>query len=173
MKLPFIDLRKQYELYKNEIDRAIAEVLDSTQFIMGPKVGQLEQTLADFTGSRHAITCSSGTDTLLLALMALDVKPGDEIITTPFTFIATAEVIALLGAKPVFVDIDEQTYNIDASKIEEKITPKTKAIIPVGLYGQCADMEEINEIALTHGIAVIEDVAQSFGAEYRGKKAAI
>jgi UDP-2-acetamido-2-deoxy-ribo-hexuluronate aminotransferase len=137
---------------------------------MGKEVDALEAELAAYTGSKHAISCASGTDALLLALMALDIKAGDEVITTPFTFIATAEVIALLGAKPVFVDIDEQTYNIDPSKIEAAITPKTKAIMPVSLYGQCADMDEINAIAAKHNITVIEDAAQSFGAEYKGKK---
>ena len=170
MKLPFIDLKSQYENHKEEINQAVLSVLESTQFIMGPEVQKLENSLAEYCNSKHAIACSSGTDALMIALMALDIQPGDEVITTPFTFIATAEVIALLHAKPVFVDIDETTYNIDPKQIEAKITSKTKAIIPVSLYGQCADMDAINAIADKHGIAVIEDACQSFGAEYRGKK---
>jgi len=169
MKINFIDLQGQYQKYKEEIDREVHEVLDTSMYI-GGKVGVLEKNLADFTGAKHAIACSSGTDALLLALMALDIKAGDEVITTPFTFIATAEMIAFVGATPVFVDINEQTYNIDTSKIEEKITSKTKAIMPVSLFGQIADMDAINEIARKHNIKVIEDAAQSFGAEYKGKK---
>ncbi len=170
MKINFIDLQAQYQEYSQEIDTQIKEVCSTAQFIGGAKLKSFELNLANFTGATHAIGCSSGTDALLLALMALDIKAGDEVITTPFTFIATAEVIAFLGAKSVFVDIDEQTYNIDASKIEEAITPKTKAIIPVSLYGQCADMDSINEIAQKHNLTVIEDACQSFGAEYKGKK---
>ncbi|MEA1919358.1 MAG: DegT/DnrJ/EryC1/StrS family aminotransferase [Campylobacterota bacterium] len=170
MKINFIDLQAQYQEYSNEIDQEIKEVCSNAQFIGGPKLQSLEKNLALYTGSAHAIGCSSGTDALLLALMALGVKAGDEVITTPFTFIATAEVIAFLGAKSVFVDIDEQTYNIDPSKIEALITEKTKAIMPVSLYGQCADMEAINAIAQKHNIAVIEDACQSFGAEYKGEK---
>lgn len=169
MKINFIDLQGQYQKYKNEIDKEIHEVLDSSMYI-GGKVTELEKNLVDFLGCKHAIACSSGTDALLLALMALDIKAGDEVITTPFTFIATAEMIAFIGATPVFVDIDEKTYNIDASKIEEKITNKTKAIMPVSLFGQVADMDEINLIAKKYNIKVIEDAAQSFGAEYKGKK---
>lgn len=170
MKLPFIDLKTQYETYKEEINKEVLGVLESTQFILGPQVEKLEESLAEYTGAKHAIGCSSGTDALLLALMALDIKAGDEVITTPFTFIATAEVISFLGAVPVFVDIDEKTYNIDEKLIEEKITEKTKAIMPVSLYGQCANMDEINAIAQKHNLPVIEDAAQSFGAEYKGKK---
>jgi UDP-2-acetamido-2-deoxy-ribo-hexuluronate aminotransferase len=170
MKIPFIDLKSQYVLHKEEINKEVISVLESTQFILGPQVTKLEESLANFTGSKHAIACSSGTDSLLLALMALDIKAGDEVITTPFTFIATAEVIALSGATTVFVDINEKTYNIDPSLLEEKITSKTKAIIPVSLYGQTADMEEINLIAKKHKIAVIEDGCQSFGATYKGEK---
>jgi len=157
MKIPFIDLKTQYETYKEEINKEVLGVLDSTQFILGPQVTKLEEGLSKYTGAKHAIGCSSGTDALLLALMAFDIKPGDEIITTPFTFIATAEVIALLGAKPVFVD-------------EAKITSKTKAIMPVSLYGQTSNMDEINKIANKHNIPVIEDACQSFGAEFNGKK---
>lgn len=170
MKINFIDLQSQYQKYKSEIDASIHAILDSSQYILGKDVAELEKELAAYTGASHCISCSSGTDALLLALMALDIKPGDEVITSPFTFIATAEMIALLGAKPVYVDIDEQTYNIDASLIEAKITPRTKAIIPVSIYGQPADMDEINALAARHGLTVIEDAAQSFGAGYKGRK---
>lgn len=170
MKINFIDLQAQYRAYKSEIDSEVLEVMSSAQFIGGEKLNALEKNLSIYTGAKHSIGCSSGTDALLLALMALDIGVGDEVITTPFTFIATAEVIALLGAKSVFVDIDEESYNIDPSKIEDAITSKTKAIIPVSLYGQCADMDTINEIANRHNIVVIEDACQSFGASYNGKK---
>ncbi|MDX1808747.1 MAG: DegT/DnrJ/EryC1/StrS family aminotransferase [Sulfurospirillaceae bacterium] len=170
MKIPFIDLKTQYEAHKEEINKEVLAVLESTQFILGPQVTKLEENLANFTGSKHAIACSSGTDALLLALMALDIKSGDEVITSPFTFISTAEVISLAGATPVFVDIDEKTYNLDPKLIEAKITPKTKAIIPVSLYGQCSDMDEINKIAKKHNLFVIEDGCQSFGASYKDKK---
>jgi UDP-2-acetamido-2-deoxy-ribo-hexuluronate aminotransferase len=170
MKINFIDLKSQYKKYKNEIDKEIHEVLDSSGYVMGPKVSKLEEELSKFVGCKHTIACSSGSDALLLALMAIGIKPGDEVITTPFTFIATAEMIALLGAVPVFVDIDEKTYNIDFSKIEVKITSKTKAIMPVSLFGQIANMDEINKIAIKYNLKVIEDAAQSFGAEYKGKK---
>lgn len=169
MKIDFAKLTYQYNLYKNEIDEAIQKVLNHGKYIMGPEINELEKNLCAFTGAKYSITCSSGTDALLLAMMALDIKPGNEIITTPFTFIATAETIALLRAKPVFVDIDEKTYNIDSSKIEEKITDKTKAIIAVSLYGQPADMDKINKIAKKHNLKVIIDGAQSFGATYKGK----
>jgi UDP-2-acetamido-2-deoxy-ribo-hexuluronate aminotransferase len=170
MKLPFIDLKSQYEAHKDTINAAILNVLDSTQFIMGQEVKTLEEKLAHFCGTKHALTCSSGTDALLLALMAYDIGPGDEVITSPFTFIATAEVIAFLRATPVFVDIDPVSYNMNPSLLEAAITPKTKAIMPVSLYGQCPDMDAINAIAQKHGIPVIEDGAQSFGATYKGKK---
>lgn len=169
MKIDFANLQHQYQLYKTEIDEAIHAVLDKSNYIMGDEVRTLEENLQSFTGAEHAITCSSGTDALLLAMMALDIQPGDEIITTPFTFIATAETIAFLGAKPVFVDIDEKTYNIDPSKIEEKITDKTKVIMPVSLYGQPADMESIQNIADKHDLKVIIDGAQSFGSTFNGK----
>jgi UDP-2-acetamido-2-deoxy-ribo-hexuluronate aminotransferase len=169
MQIDFANLKYQYKLYKDEIDEAIHSVLDKSNYIMGEEVTQLEKNLENFTGASYAITCSSGTDALLLAMMALDIKPGDEIITTPFTFIATAETIALMGAVPVFVDIDEKTYNIDASKIEEKITSKTKAIMPVSLYGQPADMDSIQETASKHNLKVIIDGAQSFGSTYKSK----
>jgi UDP-2-acetamido-2-deoxy-ribo-hexuluronate aminotransferase len=168
MQIDFANLQYQYKLYKDEIDEAIHNVLDKSNYIMGEEVTQLEKSLEEFTGTKYAITCSSGTDALLLAMMALDIKPGDEIITTPFTFIATAETIVLMGAIPVFVDIDEKTYNIDASKIEEKITSKTKVIMPVSLYGQPSDMDEIKTIATKHNLKVIVDGAQSFGSTYKG-----
>jgi UDP-2-acetamido-2-deoxy-ribo-hexuluronate aminotransferase len=163
MQINFIDLQAQYQKYKKDIDTQIHQVLDSSVYI-GGKVAQLEEDLSSFVQCKHTIACSSGTDALVLALMAIDIQPGDEVITTPFTFIATAEAIALLKAKPVFVDIDERTFNIDVAKIENKITPKTKAVIPVSLFGQMADMESINSIAKKHNLKVIEDGAQSFGA---------
>jgi UDP-2-acetamido-2-deoxy-ribo-hexuluronate aminotransferase len=169
MQIDFANLQYQYRLYKGEIDTAMQAVLDKANYIMGEEVTELEANLQNFTGAKHAITCSSGTDALLLAMMALDIKPGDEIITTPFTFIATTETIAFLKAKPVFVDVDEKPYNIDASKIEEKITSKTKAIIPVSLYGQPADMDAIQSIAEKHNLKVIVDGAQSFGSTYKSK----
>lgn len=170
-KIEFIDLKAQYRALKTSIDARIQRVLDHGQYIMGPEVRELETRLEEYTGAKHCITVASGTEALLISLMALGIKPGDEIITTPFTFVATAEVIVLLGAIPVFVDIEPDTCNIDASKIEAAITPRTRAIMPVSLYGQPADMDEINAIALRHGnIPVIEDAAQSFGAEYKGQK---
>jgi len=170
MNIDFANLQLQYKLYKDELDHAIHAVLDKSNYIMGEEVDQLEHSLEIYTGAKHAITCSSGTDALLLAMMAIDIQPYDEIITTPFTFISTAETIAFLKAKPVFVDIDDQTYNIDASKIVEKITEKTKAIISVSLYGQPAEMDTINRIAKEYNLKVIEDAAQSFGADYKDKK---
>ena len=170
MQIDFAKLQYQYQLYKTEIDEAIHQVLDKSNYIMGNEVQELETNLQNFTKAKHAITCSSGTDALLLAMLALDIQPDDEIITTPFTFIATAETIAFLKAKPVFVDIDEKTYNIDPSKIEEKITKKTKAIMPVSLYGQPADMDAIQSIADNHNLKVIIDGAQSFGSTFKGKR---
>ena len=164
----FIDLKAQYATLKTDIDAAIHRVLDHGQYIMGPEVKQLETALAERVGAKHCVTVSSGTEALLIALMALDLQPGDEVITTPFTFAATAEVIALLGAKPVFVDIEPDTCNLDPTLVEAAITPKTRAIMPVSLYGQVADMAEINAIAARHRLPVIEDAAQSFGATYRG-----
>ncbi len=166
----FIDLKTQYERIQDQIQAQINKVLDHGQYILGPEIGELEKELASFTGSNHAISVASGTDALLVAMMALDLKPGDELITTPFTFIATAETMALLGVKPVFVDIEADTYNIDATKIEAKIGPRTKGIVPVSLFGQVADMDAINEIAKKHKLFVIEDAAQSFGASYKGKR---
>jgi UDP-2-acetamido-2-deoxy-ribo-hexuluronate aminotransferase len=171
MVIPFIDLKTQYQALKPQIQARIDAVLEHGQYIMGPEVKELEDKLAAYTGSKHCITVASGTEALLMSLMALDIKPGDEIITTPFTFVATAEVIVLLGAKPVFVDVEPDTGNIDASLIEAKITSKTKAIMPVSLYGQTADMDAINAIAAKHGnLPVIEDAAQSFGATYKGRQ---
>ncbi len=169
MKIDFANLKHQYQLYKKDIDANIQAVLEKSNYIMGEEVQQFEEKLQCFTGAKHAITCSNGTDALLLAMMAMDIQPEDEIITTPFTFIATAETIALMKAKPVFVDIEEDTYNIDATKIEAAITNKTKAIMPVSLYGQPADMDAIQEIADKHNLKVIIDGAQSFGSTYKGK----
>lgn len=168
--IPFVDMAAQQASIKDELDKRISDVLASGKFILGPEVKELEEKLAAFTGAKYCITCASGTDALQIALMALNIGPGDEVITTAFTYIATGEVIAQVGATPVFVDIDPVTYNIDPAKIEEAITDKTKAIIPVSLYGQCADFDEINAIAEKHGLAVIEDGAQSFGATYKGKR---
>ncbi|HEY8159968.1 MAG TPA: DegT/DnrJ/EryC1/StrS family aminotransferase [Methylobacter sp.] len=170
MAIEFIDLKTQYQSIKADVDRRIHAVLDHGQYIMGPEVKELEEKFAEYVGVKHCISASSGTDTLLIAMMALGIGHDDEVITTPFTFIATGEMIALLGAKPVFVDIDPRTYNIDPTKIEAAITPKTKAIMPVSLYGQCADFDAINAVAAEHGLPVIEDAAQSFGATYKGKK---
>lgn len=169
--IPFIDLKAQYQALRDPIAERMQTVLDHGQYIMGPEVKELEERLAAFVGVKHCITVSSGTEALLIALMALDLKPGDEVITTPFTFAATVEVIALLGGVPVYADIEPDTCNIDASRIEALITPKTRAIMPVSLYGQVCDMDEINAIAARHGnIPVIEDAAQSFGASYKGRK---
>jgi UDP-2-acetamido-2-deoxy-ribo-hexuluronate aminotransferase len=170
MTIPFIDLKKQYQALKPVIDERIRKVLEHGQYILGPEVRELEERLAEYTGAKHCITVSSGTEALLISLMALGIGPGDEVITTPFTFVATAEVIVLVGAKPVFVDIQPDTCNIDPALIEAAITPRTRAIMPVSLYGQPADMDEINAIAAKHGLPVIEDAAQSFGATYRGRK---
>jgi UDP-2-acetamido-2-deoxy-ribo-hexuluronate aminotransferase len=167
--MQFIDLKTQYSLIEHDILNSIRNVLNHGQYIMGPEITQLEKQLAEFTGVKHVIVNSSGTDALLMALMALEIQPGDEVITSPFSFFATSEVISLCHAKPVFVDIDPFTYNLDPNQLEAAITSKTKAIMPVGLYGQCADHDAINAIAEKHGIPVIEDAAQSFGATYRGK----
>lgn len=168
--MQFIDLKTQYQKIKEDVNARIQKVLEHGQYILGPEVLELEKKLASFTGSKHCIAVANGTDALLIAMMALGIGRDDEVITTPFTFIATAEMIAFLGAIPVFVDIDPKTYNIDVTKIEAAITPKTKAIMPVCLYGQCADMDAINAIAAKHKLPVIEDAAQSFGATYKGKK---
>lgn len=168
--MEFIDLKSQYQKLKPQIDAAIQRVLDHGQYILGPEVAELEQKLATYTGAKYCITVANGTDALQIALMALGVGPGDEVITPGFTYIATAETVALLRAKPVYVDIDARTYNLDPTLLEAAITPHTKAIIPVSLYGQCADFDAINAIAARHGIPVIEDAAQSFGATYKGRK---
>jgi UDP-2-acetamido-2-deoxy-ribo-hexuluronate aminotransferase len=168
--MEFIDLKAQYQASRELINGRIQAVLDHGQYIMGPEVAELETQLAAYTGARHCVTVSSGTEALLIALMALGVGPGDEVITTPFSFIATAEAIVLLGARPVFADIDPATCNIDPGLVEALITPRTRAIMPVSLYGQPADMDELNAIGLRHGVPVIEDAAQSFGATYHGKK---
>jgi len=168
--MQFIDLAAQQLRIRDKIETRIRQVLDHGQYIMGPEVNELEKRLADFVGVRYAISCSSGTDALLIALMALDIGPGDEVITVPYTWISTAEVIALLNARPVFVDIQPDTFNMDPDRIEAAITPRTRAIMPVSIYGQCADMTRINAIAAKHNIPVIEDGAQSFGATHNGKR---
>lgn len=170
MGIEFIDLKTQYQLLKEPIQAGINRVLNHGQFIMGPEIAELELRLAQYVGVKHCITVSDGTTALLVAMMSLGIKTGDEVITTPFTFIATGEMIALLGAKPVFVDIDPRTYNIDPTLIESKITPRTRAIMAVSLYGQCADFDSINTIAGKYGLAVIEDGAQSFGATYKERR---
>jgi UDP-2-acetamido-2-deoxy-ribo-hexuluronate aminotransferase len=167
--MQFIDLKSQYQALKGSIDTRIQKVLDHGQYIMGPEVAELEAALASLTGAKHCITVSSGTEALLIALMAEGIGAGHEVITTPFTFAATAETIVLAGAKPVYVDIKPGDCNIDPSLIEAAITPRTRAIMPVSLYGQVADMDEINAIAARHGLSVIEDAAQSFGATYKGR----
>lgn len=168
--IEFIDLKTQQARIKDKIDAAIQRVLAHGQYILGPEVAVLEEKLAAFVGAKYCITCANGTDALQIAQMALGIGPGDEVITPGFTYIATAETVALLGAKPVYVDIDPRTYNLDAQLLEAAITPRTKAIIPVSLYGQCADFDAINSIAAKYGIPVIEDAAQSFGATYKDKK---
>lgn len=168
--MQFIDLKTQYQQLKPAIDERIQRVLDHGQYIMGPEIAELEERLAAYVGSRHCISVASGTDALLIAMMALGIKAGDEIITTPFTFIATGEMIALLGAIPVFVDIDPRTYNLVPELVEGAITSRTRAIMPVSLYGQCAEFDAINAIGARHGVAVIEDAAQSFGATYKGRR---
>jgi len=168
--MPFTDLQGQYRALKPQIDARIQRVLDHGQYIMGPEVRELEERLSAWVSARHCITVASGTEALLISLMAIGIRAGDEVITTDFSFAATAEVIALLGAKPVFVDVEPDTCNIDAGQIEQRLSQKTRAIMPVSLYGQCADMAAINAIAQRHGIAVIEDAAQSFGASLGERK---
>jgi len=168
--IDFIDLKTQQARIKSQIDAAIARVLAHGQYILGPEVAELEEKLAADTGTKHCITVANGTDALQIAQMALGIGPGDEVITPGFTYIATAETVALLRAKPVYVDIDPRTYNLNPALLQAAITPRTKAIIPVSLYGQCADYDAINAIAAKHGIPVIEDAAQSFGATYKGRK---
>ena len=171
--MQFIDLKSRHKLIGDKINIRLQKVMDHGQFILGPEVLVLEQKLAEYTGSKHCVTVSSGTDSLLIAIMALDIGEGDEVITVPYTWISTAEVIALLGAKPVFVDIRPDTWNMDEAQLEAAITAKTKAIIPVSIYGQCPDIDAINAIAEKYNLAVIEDAAQSFGATYKGKNPAI
>lgn len=168
--IEFIDLKTQQALIKHKIDEGIQRVLAHGQYILGPEVLELEEKLAIFVGAKYCISVANGTDALQIAQMALGIGPGDEVITPGFTYIATAETVALLGAKPVYVDVDPQTYNLDPTLLEAAITPRTKAIIPVSLYGQCADFDSINTIAAKYGIPVIEDAAQSFGGSYKGRK---
>lgn len=168
--MEFIDLVSQQQRIKPEIEAAVHKVLNHGRYILGPEVDELEERLARYAGAKYCITCANGTDALQIAMMALGVGSGDEVITPAFSYIATAEAAAVLGAKPVYVDIDPDTYNLDPSKLEAAIGSRTKAIIPVGLFGQCADMDAINAIANRHGIPVIEDAAQSFGASYHGRK---
>lgn len=168
--MEFCDLKTQYQRLKADIDAGIQRVLDHGQYILGPEVAELEEKLAAYTGAKYCISVANGTDALQIAQMALGIGPGDEVITPGFTYIATAETVAQLGAKPVYVDIDPRTFNLDPALLEAAITPRTKAIIPVSLYGQCADYDTINAIAAKHGIPVIEDAAQSFGATYKGRK---
>lgn len=167
--IEFIDLKAQQARIKVELDQAIQRVLEHGQYILGPEVNELEEKLAHFVGAKYCITCANGTDALQIVQMALGIGPGDEVITPGFTYIATAETVALLGATPVYVDIDPCTYNLDAKLLEAAITPRTRAIIPVSLYGQCADYDAINAVAAKHGLPVIEDAAQSFGATYKGR----
>lgn len=168
--IDFIDLKAQQNRIKDRIDAGIQNVLTHGQYILGPEVIELEEKLAAYVDAKHCITCANGTDALQIAQMAFGIGPGDEVITPGFTYIATAETVALLGAKPVYVDVNPKTYNLDIEKLEAAITPRTKAIIPVSLYGQCADFDVINAIAAKYGIPVIEDAAQSFGATYKGRK---
>ena len=168
--MQFIDLKAQQKLIRNDVEERIRNLLDHGQYILGPEVKEMEQALADYVGVKHCISVASGTDALLVALMALGIGHGDEVITAPFSFIATAEVIALLGATPVFVDIDPKTYNLDTERIEAAISDRTRAVMPVSIFGQCADMTAINAVAGKHGLPVIEDAAQSFGAEQTARK---
>ncbi len=167
--MQFIDLKTQYKRIETRVEEGLKAVLQHGQYVMGPEIKELEHQLAKWTNVKQSVAVASGTDALLLALLALDVKAGDEVITSPFSMFATAETIVLAGAKPVFVDIDSQTYNLDPSLLEKAITPNTKAIMPVSLYGQCADLDTINAIAAKYNIPVIEDAAQSFGATYKNR----
>lgn len=171
MQVPLLDLNRQYKSIKTEIDEAVMKVLDHCRFIGGPEIKELEDAVANFCGVKHGIGVNSGTDALLIALRTVGVGSGDEVITTTFSFFATAGVISRLGGTPVFVDIDPKTYNIDVSRIEEKITPRTKVVLPVHLFGQCADMDSILEICKKHDLICIEDAAQAISAEYKGRRA--
>ena len=171
MKVPLIDLAAQFEPLREQMLASIERVIDSQQFVLGSEVKSLEEEIARYSNTKHAVGCASGSDAVLLALMALDIKAGDEVITTPFTFFATGSAIARLGARPVFVDIDARTYNIDPAKVEAAITPRTRALVPVHMYGQCADMEPLIEISARHGFPIIEDAAQAIGGEDRGRRA--
>jgi len=168
--IPFIDLAAQQDRLRKDIEAGIARVLAHGQYILGPEVAELEDKLAAYTGAAHCISVANGTDALQIALMALGIGPGDEVITPGFSYIATAEAAVLLGARVIYVDVEPESYNMDPAKLEAAITPRTKAIIPVSLYGQCADFEQVNAVASRHGIPVIEDAAQSFGASHNGKK---
>ena len=170
MKVPFLDLKRQYQALKPELDEAIQDVIDSQMFILGPRVSEFEEELAAYCGTNYAVGCSSGTDALILSLLAAGIGKGDEVITSPFTFFATAEAIIRVGAKPVFVDILEDTYNIDPDRVAKAVTSSTKAIMPVHIFGQCSDMSAVLEIADKHDLIVIEDAAQAIGAEWGGKK---
>ena len=169
--VPMLDLKAQHETIADEVEAAVKGVFESQHFILGPEVREFESEMADYCGTSHAVGCASGSDALLLALMVCGVKPGDEVITSPFTFFATAGSVARLGAKPVFVDIEPAGFNLDENQLESLITERTRAIMPVHLFGQCAEMDKINEIANRRGIAVIEDAAQAVGAEYKGRRA--
>jgi dTDP-4-amino-4,6-dideoxygalactose transaminase len=171
MKVPLLDLKAQYAAIKAEIDASVAEVMESQQFILGPQVQECEKAIAAYSGCDYGVGVSSGTDALLICLMAEGIGPGDEVITIPYTFFATAGSVARVGAKPVFVDIDPVSYNLDAAQLESKVTDKTRAIIPVHLYGQMADMDAVMQIAEKHGLVVIEDGAQAIGAGYKGRRA--
>src|SRR5205814_1364067 len=171
MQVPLLDLRAQYLTIKAEVDAAIAEVMESQQFILGPKVEECEKSIASYSGASYGVGVSSGSDALLACLMAENIGSGDEVITTPYTFFATAGAVARTGAKPVFVDIDPVSYNLDVSQIASRVTSRTRAIIPVHLYGQMADMDAVMEVAASRGLVVIEDAAQAIGAENRGRRA--
>ena len=170
-QVPLFNLKAQHEQIRDELRAAVARVFDTQQFVLGPEVSALEEELARYCQTKHAVGCGSGSDALLLALMALDIKAGDEVVTTPHTFFATGGAVARLGARPVFVDVEPRTYNIDPARIEAAINERTRAIIPVHLYGQCAEMDAVNEIAARHGLPVIEDAAQAIGAEDNGRRA--